>query len=943
MVLPSRTYGDNISATEPDDPSPDDGFSIPVALDTTPGIPSSRPSNGTEQLSKDYFGAPNPSSPAFRTDFADLLTPRSNSRERERSRSPGSSHIAYQEKGRVSSADTVETLNRRKESGMSTPNSTIASPQIATVDRFRLSVARDLDDQPQSDKFKLQDAPKRRSSNASNRANFRSDSPVGHMASERRSSPVMDGGYEFAPGRARTPDQANVPNSRGSYKSSPLASPVNPQGQFERPLRGDSMPKPQGVPARKELPRDAELPLMSSPSALGRQESVKGKSISRPTPSNLSAGVYDALPARSPRRLPTSQTPDAEATEAQPSDFTQPRAPPPRPPPESRHRPNESISSIQSEHFQANDGASSPRRLNSATGDTFPDGYADTEEGLFRKMSKAVRHGRSQSDKIGAASPKWTAKNSRNVSVDISSPVAATSGDGEGVDLRNKLRYSQQRIAELEAEKLALQEQVNGTEDIRQVNSELRQKRSTMAVLDTQRELVVRELEVMTNHLQMAKNSNGPIIVEQLKSEVMRDFASSMERLKEELAGSIEDLLRKKNELTSEISNLIQMKDKGFQEYESLSSKNQQLNEHNNQLVHSIQDLYRQGRQPGAPAYASNGLGIYSHHKDKSDASVDARESSYTQWSGDTEVEPATVLSAPQVVSIRKGQPKKFINWKKGRDTVGKNISKSLKGAFSSTQNSSLREESFAEGVPYSNIPADVPPTTGTAPLAPSRSGNEQGRQAWNFLSTDKSRGGSAASGQNMPQLRSNNSGSTVTTLPVVVPSGDSTLFGSDLTARCEFEKTVVPAIVMNCIDQVSQRGIDQEGVYRKSGSSIQVKAMQAGFEKDYAGYNISDPDIDIHAITGCLKQYFRKLPNPLITFEAYDSVLDAVKPENPEDAKISALRDAVRTLPKCHNETLHLLCHHLVSVMEQSSVNLVSSCSASRMRSPCGNLTWIN
>ena len=65
------------------------------------------------------------------------------------------------------------------------------------------------------------------------------------------------------------------------------------------------------------------------------------------------------------------------------------------------------------------------------------------------------------------------------------------------------------------------------------------------------------------------------------------------------------------------------------------------------------------------------------------------------------------------------------------------------------------------------------------------------------------------------------------------------------------------------------------EGIYRKSGGSGQVNTVRAGFEKN-GDYDISDPDLDIHAVTSALKQYFRRLPVPLISFDVYDQFLDA-------------------------------------------------------------------
>lgn len=149
----------------------------------------------------------------------------------------------------------------------------------------------------------------------------------------------------------------------------------------------------------------------------------------------------------------------------------------------------------------------------------------------------------------------------------------------------------------------------------------------------------------------------------------------------------------------------------------------------------------------------------------------------------------------------------------------------------------------------------------------------------------------------------------------------NAVLFGSDLVARCDFEKRMIPAIVTRCIDEVEARGMNIEGVYRKSGGSGQVKQVQAGFMKD-GNHDISDPDLDIHAVTSCLKQYFRKLPNPLITYDVYESVLEAV--QVPEEMRGMALKAALGNLPPVHKDVLEYLTAHLVRVVEQESLNLV-------------------
>lgn len=113
------------------------------------------------------------------------------------------------------------------------------------------------------------------------------------------------------------------------------------------------------------------------------------------------------------------------------------------------------------------------------------------------------------------------------------------------------------------------------------------------------------------------------------------------------------------------------------------------------------------------------------------------------------------------------------------------------------------------------------------------------------------------------------------------------------------------------------------EGIYRKSGGAGQVKIIQQGFEKD-GNYDISDPDLDIHAVTSTLKQYFRKLPTPLITYDVYDNLLEAGRLQDREKQAL-ALRATVGELPQHHRDCLEYLIQHLARVMSHESENLMT------------------
>ena len=101
-------------------------------------------------------------------------------------------------------------------------------------------------------------------------------------------------------------------------------------------------------------------------------------------------------------------------------------------------------------------------------------------------------------------------------------------------------------------------------------------------------------------------------------------------------------------------------------------------------------------------------------------------------------------------------------------------------------------------------------------------------------------------------------------------------LFGSELVERADYERRQIPSVVTRCIEEVELRGMDIEGIYRKTGGNSQVKLIQEGFDRT-EDYDISDPGLDITAVTSVLKQYFRRLPTPLLTFDVYDRVLESI------------------------------------------------------------------
>lgn len=108
-------------------------------------------------------------------------------------------------------------------------------------------------------------------------------------------------------------------------------------------------------------------------------------------------------------------------------------------------------------------------------------------------------------------------------------------------------------------------------------------------------------------------------------------------------------------------------------------------------------------------------------------------------------------------------------------------------------------------------------------------------------------------------------------------------MFGRDLIEQVHADAKggdrFIPVIVEKCIDAVETLAMDYEGIYRKSGGSSQSKAITQLFERgNYAAFDLRDSDTfnDISSVTSVMKNYFRSLPNPLLTFDLHESFVKA-------------------------------------------------------------------
>ncbi|XP_042298347.1 active breakpoint cluster region-related protein isoform X2 [Sceloporus undulatus] len=149
-------------------------------------------------------------------------------------------------------------------------------------------------------------------------------------------------------------------------------------------------------------------------------------------------------------------------------------------------------------------------------------------------------------------------------------------------------------------------------------------------------------------------------------------------------------------------------------------------------------------------------------------------------------------------------------------------------------------------------------------------------------------------------------------------------VFGVKISVVTKRERSKVPYIVRQCVEEVEKRGIDEVGIYRISGVATDIQALKVAFDSNSKDILMMLSDMDINAIAGTLKLYFRELPEPLLTDRLYPAFMEGIAVSDPS-AKENCMLHLLRSLPDPNLITFLFLLEHLKRVAEKEPVNKMS------------------
>jgi len=122
---------------------------------------------------------------------------------------------------------------------------------------------------------------------------------------------------------------------------------------------------------------------------------------------------------------------------------------------------------------------------------------------------------------------------------------------------------------------------------------------------------------------------------------------------------------------------------------------------------------------------------------------------------------------------------------------------------------------------------------------------------------------------------------------------------------------------VQQCIRALKQKGIEEEGIFRISGSPSEIDIVQLSFQSTGEIQAEHSP----HAVASAVKKFLRELPESLIPYEHQFNLFDALL-SPAETVKTASLKRCMNDLPKLNKSILKSLILFLKELSKHSEKN---------------------
>lgn len=168
--------------------------------------------------------------------------------------------------------------------------------------------------------------------------------------------------------------------------------------------------------------------------------------------------------------------------------------------------------------------------------------------------------------------------------------------------------------------------------------------------------------------------------------------------------------------------------------------------------------------------------------------------------------------------------------------------------------------------------------------------------------------------------------------------SSHYTTFGIPLAVVCNIQSRTVPKFLMDIFHEIESEGLKDVGIYRISTSISELTNLKTMIDR--TGFiDFEDRGYDTHALTSCVKSYFRELPDALLT----DKVIEKcyylrqliLTEEIDQDNIVSKFQEVLKALPRVNYDTFKAFMKHLKTVCQYSDDNKMTAANIATVIGP--------
>ncbi|XP_058883503.1 SLIT-ROBO Rho GTPase-activating protein 1 isoform X2 [Acipenser ruthenus] len=148
-------------------------------------------------------------------------------------------------------------------------------------------------------------------------------------------------------------------------------------------------------------------------------------------------------------------------------------------------------------------------------------------------------------------------------------------------------------------------------------------------------------------------------------------------------------------------------------------------------------------------------------------------------------------------------------------------------------------------------------------------------------------------------------------------------LFNGNLESFVKDSGQVIPRVVESCIRFINLYGLQHQGIFRVSGSQVEVNDIKNSFERGNDPLTDDENNHDINSVAGVLKLYFRCLENPLFPKERFHDLISCIRIENLYERALY-IRKLLITLPRSVLIVMRYLFSFLNHLSQYSDENMM-------------------